>query len=225
MSPHVPGHSGGHVSNPVPRIPETLAEIDIFKPDGIEAFIEPAYLCPSCPAHHQKGARRLVHLDSALWQFRKSICLIHSVAGPEPVQTEYFENKSPDCRERSKLKSALLIPIAVDQPSAGRSDTRLGKRISERRQTFLRPCVWIEDKNERDIEDSDALVGRSGEAPVLRVSNYLNAFGARQAHSFIARCIINHEHSIGRVAEAGSYTFRDHVRRIVSDDDDTAGIR
>ena len=109
------------------------AEIHVFKPHRMKAFIEAAQRFPHILAEHEKRARRLLH---GTWPIQVAIQIsvapIHEIGGPQPVQPKQFKAQ----RERSQ-KAADREVRAVSFPSGPpvfRRLTRTGGWLGPDRQ-------------------------------------------------------------------------------------------
>jgi hypothetical protein len=83
-------HCRRHKHNALAGIPQPLAKIHVFKPDGKKAFIESADSRPSAAAYHQERACRLLNVIAS-FSLHVAITSIHRIARPQSIDTQGFE--------------------------------------------------------------------------------------------------------------------------------------
>src|SRR5215469_16080180 len=109
------GHRGGVEIYKITGGEEAGAEIDVLKPDGPEAFVQTTDRLPCLSGKHQESAGRLIdpgHTHEV--EFPATVMPIHRVAGPEPVDAEYFEYQGCGRRQISRHKSLLRAAVVAD---------------------------------------------------------------------------------------------------------------
>ena len=108
------GGDRGQILNFVARINGAAAEIHIFKPDRMEAFVQAAQYFPYFAAEHEKRTRGL--LDGAgLFQvaIQIPVAAIHGVGGPQAVQSEELKPQRERGRKAADGESTLRPAGAI----------------------------------------------------------------------------------------------------------------
>src|SRR3954452_12690353 len=125
MSAFMPSDSGWDEQDPITGLAQTSAEVDVFKPDRVKAFIEAANRSPCFPPDHKKGAGGLIDFYRLCRSDRLAISPVHGVCRPNPIQAKHFEHERCGCRKSPNIEAVLDSSVFSDQHPTGSADTGL----------------------------------------------------------------------------------------------------
>jgi len=92
------------------------AEIDVFKPDRIEPFVEPTQTLPINAAEEETSSRwlfddlRLQRVD-----IQTAVPPVDRIARPDPVYPKHFKCQCYSCRKTAKTKAFLRRAVWIRQ--------------------------------------------------------------------------------------------------------------
>ena len=114
MPAGMPGMYPGYQANAIAASCKTQAEIDVFEPDGLKAFIKPADAPPGLPPDQQKCAGRLLDIRGLIQdQVQAAVVPVDGVPGEEPVQPESLEGQGRGRGKAPDGKAGLHRTIGI----------------------------------------------------------------------------------------------------------------
>lgn len=226
MSAEMSGLEGGRIEDARTGIREALEEIDVLKPEGVEAFVEAAKLLPGGAEDEEAGAGGLdVFGGERGVQVEGAVAAVDGVRGEETVEAQSLEDEGGGCREAAELEAELGLVGGGKQCTAGGGGAgRLLENPGENGGRGEQPGVGVEEQDGGGIgEFGEALIGGGGEAKVGRVGEEGDAgAGADLVEGGIRGGVVDDDDAgveVAGVGEAGVQAGADVAGGVVRDDD------
>ncbi len=143
------GEDHRFVADPVSGIPDPDAEINIFKPDRMEALVEAAEAGPGGAPDQQEGAGGLLGIAGlGQVEIEAAVTAIDRIARPEPVQTYVFKGQCRGRGEASQREAALWRAARLAQGAGGNGDQGIVETTDQCREIVLQNGVRVEQQDE-----------------------------------------------------------------------------
>jgi hypothetical protein len=148
---------------------QTLAKINVLKPNGEESFIETAYVFPCLSSEGQTSPRGLLNvLGKPVIEIQAAEGAIHGIVGPEPVEQQDLCQSASQSGQASDGETNLGETILSAEHAGDRTYVSSIEALSQSvKSARMSDYIWIQNQNQFGIRCPNALVYGTSEAPVF----------------------------------------------------------
>src|SRR5665213_1963270 len=170
------GHRDGVETHQISGLFYLLTEIDIFKPDWPEPFVEAADFFPYPSRKHEESAGRLFDEPrSHRIQSQATVVPIDRVLLPDGINTQNLKNQGHRRGKTARHETPLREAVRTDQETAGRGYAGIVKFSHKRRQTCFENGIGVQQQHQWRCSSAYSLVHRRGKTRIAGVRNQRDA--------------------------------------------------